>query len=277
MLQTPAKNFPIKWYTLPWWFCLQLCVWTEKAAMLFRYEPSFRLKTEPIQEVLWSTGQPQPPGSLRAAGPSGGGISAASQSPWMGILIHPGPICLGTAQTPTASFTPFSPNSWSAAALAATQKCHEEGQSSPGKGLSDFPWWVPRPVLSSHISLTSQDSTFVEDAAQGRVGGISRRGKTQHCCEPAPNRVWEHASIWFTLAGIILNFQTCLTQLSHHYRQGPVLEHFPSRTGFGLCTSGAEWRNWFLFPGVYYKHDPEWGSFKLFPGLLMLALFLLHY
>lgn len=51
--------------------------------------------------------------------------------------------------------------------------------------------------------------------------------------------VWEHASIWFTLAAIILNFQTCMTQLSHHYRQGPVLEHFPSRTGFGLCTSGA--------------------------------------
>lgn len=39
--------------------------------------------------------------------------------------------------------------------------------------------------------------------------------------------------------GNILNVQTCMTQVAHHYGQDPVFEHFPSRTGFGLCASGA--------------------------------------
>lgn len=202
-------------------------------AVLFHYGPSPRLKTEPVQELLWSTDNPSPQGLWGQQGQVEGAPLQHSRVPG-GDPDPPRSHLPAYRSHANGLFHPFSPQTPDQQQLwlppTNVMKRDTPAQAKVCLTFSDeCPSHFCCPIFHSQARVALLWKTLPREGWEEFLEEAKLSNAVSLC----------HASIWLTLAGNIFNFQTCMTQVGHHYRQGPVFEHFLSRTGFGFCASGV--------------------------------------
>lgn len=178
-----------------------------------------------------------------------------------GTLINPGPICPGTDHTPVASYFPLLPK----LLVSSSSGCHPQmpwrGMDTPAQAEVCLTFPDERPGQFCCPTFQSQARVallwkmlprerweeFLEEAKLSTA--VSLHQGSVGTCQPLAYTGWEY-----------LKFPDLHDTGSTPLRTRPCVWTLPQQNRiwfvhFWCCFSKSEWRNWFLSPGVYYKHS----------------------